>query len=26
VAVATAGQVSEEALAELAKGHHREET
>ena len=26
VAVASAGQVSEEALAELAKGHHREET
>ena len=26
VAVATAGQVSEEALAELAKGHRREET
>ena len=26
VAVATAGQVSEEALVELAKGHHREET
>ena len=26
VAVATASQVSEEALAELAKGHRREET
>jgi len=26
VAMATADQVSEEALAELAKGHRREET